>query len=98
MDDVFKALASSPRRRILNYLAHGPMTAGDIAERFDMTKPSISKHLSILKSAGLIAEEKKGQFVHYRLIEESLVNTLYDFVSAVCPGARKIKREMAKDE
>src|SRR5262245_38325576 len=93
MADVFKALASNPRRRILNHLAHGPLSAGEIADLFDMTKPSISKHLAILRDAGLIREEKRGQFVIYSLVEESLTNTLYGFLSAFCPEARKTDRE-----
>src|ERR1043166_3998309 len=93
MADVFKALSSNPRRRILNHLAHGPLAAGEIAGLFDMTKPSISKHLAILRDAGLIREEKRGQFVIYSLVEESLTNTLYGFLSAFCPQARKINRE-----
>jgi len=93
MPDVFKALSSNPRRRILNHLAHGPLSAGAIADLFDMTKPSISKHLAILREAGLIREEKRGQFVIFSLVEESLTNTLYGFLSTFCPEARKINRE-----
>ncbi len=68
MEAVFQALASGKRRQILAYLSHSSMTAGEIASRFDITKPSLSKHLRILENAGLIACEKKGQFVHYSLI------------------------------
>ena len=53
MSNAFKALSSEPRRRILNHLAGGPMTVGEIAAQFDMATPSISKHLSVLKEAGL---------------------------------------------
>ena len=73
------------------------MTAGEIAERFDISKPSLSKHLSILENAGLITREKKGQFVHYALEPESLANSLNGFVQQVCPVSRPLKREaMAK--
>lgn len=96
MEDVFKALSSTPRRRMLNHLANGPLTAGEIAGKFDMTKPSISKHLAILKAAGLITEEKRGQFVHYQLADENLVNSLYGFLSNFCPEARAIKQERAR--
>lgn len=95
MEDVFKALSSNVRRRILNHLANGPLTAGEIAAKFDMTKPSISKHLGILKAAGLIVEHKRGQFVHYRLADENLINSLYGFLSNFCPEARAIKKQRA---
>jgi len=93
MDAVFEALASQVRRRILAYLSAGSLTAGEIADRFDISKPSVSKHLSILENAGLIKGEKKGQFVHYTLVRESLVNTLNGFVQEVCPVTRPLKKE-----
>jgi ArsR family transcriptional regulator, arsenate/arsenite/antimonite-responsive transcriptional repressor len=96
MDKIFEALSSGVRRKILAYLSAGPLTAGEIAGRFEMSKPSVSKHLSILENAGLIQSEKRGQFIHYSLVRESLVNTLNGFVQEVCPVARPIKRESEK--
>ena len=93
IEKVFQALASGVRRKILAYLSGGPMIAGDIAERFDMSKPSLSKHLSILENAGLISGEKKGQYIHYSLVEDNLTNTLNGFVQDVCPVSRPIKKE-----
>ena len=93
MDKIFQALSSQVRRKILAYLSASSMTAGEIAERFDISKPSLSKHLSVLENAGLVQGEKKGQFVHYSLIEENLVNTLNGFVQEVCPVARPLKKE-----
>jgi DNA-binding transcriptional ArsR family regulator len=93
MQAVFEALASTPRRKILAYLAEAELTAGEIAARFDMSKPAISKHLSILENAGLIRGDKRGQFVHYSLVPDSLVNTLDGFVQEVCPVSRPLKRE-----
>ena len=90
---VFDALSSNPRRRILNYLSATSLTAGEIAERFDMTKPSLSKHLKILETAGLITSEKKGQYVFYSLNRDSLVNNLYDFIANFCPEGSPLKRE-----
>lgn len=90
---VFEALSSSVRRKILAYLAGGPLTAGDIAERFEISKPSISKHLALLETAALIRGEKKGQFIHYSLVRENLVNTLNGYVQEVCPVSRPIKKE-----
>jgi len=85
-----KAIASEPRRRILNHLAGGPMTVGEIAAQFDMAMPSISKHLSVLKAAGLVHEQKRGQFVIYSVATDNLVNSLYGFLTPFCPDARRI--------
>src|SRR5271165_5638518 len=95
MQSVFEALASRPRRKILALLAHTELSAGEIAARFDMSKPSISQHLAVLEAAGLVASEKRGQFVFYRQVSENLVNTLNSFVQEVCPVARPLKRESA---
>ncbi len=69
------------------------LTAGDIAARFAMSRPAISKHLSILETAGLIRSERRGQFIHYALVRDNLVNTLNGFVQEVCPVSRPLKRE-----
>lgn len=100
MQRVFEALSSTVRRKILAYLAHAELTAGDIASRFAISKPAVSQHLSILEAAGLVRSEKRGQFVHYSLVRDSLVNTLNDFVQEVCPVSKPLKAESArlKDE
>lgn len=92
---VFEALASAPRRKILAFLSAGSLTAGEIAKRFEMSKPSVSQHLSVLETAGLIEKEKRGQFVHYTLVRNNLVNTINGFVQEVCVVARPLKREAA---
>lgn len=96
MDKVFEALASAPRRKILAYLSQVDLTAGEIAARFDMSKPAISKHLQILEAAGLVTSEKRGQFVHYALVREHLANTLNGFVQNVCPVSVPLKKESAR--
>lgn len=93
MQRVFEALASAPRRKILAYLAHAELNAGEIAARFDMSKPAVSQHLSVLENAGLIVSEKRGQYVYYRLVPESVANTLNAYVQEVCPVARPLKKE-----
>lgn len=93
LDKVFEALSSTVRRKILAYLSATDLTAGEIAERFNISKPSISKHLSVLENAGLIASERRGQFIHYRLVRDSLVNTLNGYLQEVCPVSRPLKRE-----
>ncbi len=67
MNAIFKALNDVTRREILELLKEKDLTAGDIAASFDISKPSISHHLDILKRADLIASEKKGQFVIYAI-------------------------------
>ena len=93
MQSVFEALASPVRRKILAYLAHTELSAGDIASRFAMSKPSISQHLSVLEGAGLVRSEKRGQFVFYSQVQESIMNTLAGFVQEVCPVGRPLRRE-----
>jgi ArsR family transcriptional regulator, arsenate/arsenite/antimonite-responsive transcriptional repressor len=67
MNKAFKALNDPTRRRILELLRQQDMTAGDIAEEFDMSFPSISHHLDLLRQAGLVTSMKEGQFVRYSL-------------------------------
>jgi DNA-binding transcriptional ArsR family regulator len=77
MNAIFKALNDETRRKIIELLKQKDMNAGEIAEEFNISKPSISHHLDILKRAGLITSEKKGQFVNYSLnttIVEDLLN------------------------
>lgn len=96
LDRVFEALSSTVRRKILAYLSATELTAGEIAQRFEISKPSISKHLSILENAGLIAGERRGQFIHYRLVGDNLMNTLNGYLQEVCPVSRPLKRESAR--
>jgi DNA-binding transcriptional ArsR family regulator len=93
MEKAFKALSSTPRRRILNHLAGGPMTVGEIAAQFDMAMPSISKHLSVLYEAGLVHQQKRGQHIIYSIAADNLANSLYSFLTPFCPEARKITLE-----
>lgn len=77
MNSLFKALNDETRRQIVELLKERDMNAGEIAEQFDISKPSISHHLDILKRADLITGEKKGQFVEYSLntsILEDVIN------------------------
>lgn len=67
MGDAFKALSDPTRRKILELLQEKPLNAGEIAEYFQMSKPSISHHLSILKASGLIVDERQGQNIIYSL-------------------------------
>lgn len=67
MNDIFKALSDPTRRKILELLVESDLTAGDISENFNISKPSISHHLNILKKNNLVLFEKKGQTIIYSL-------------------------------
>ena len=93
IDRIFDALASRPRREILAYLSKAELTTAELAARFAMTAPSISRHLSVLENAGLVSSERRGQKVLYRLNPDNLVNTLTGFAFEICPVAGPLKRE-----
>ncbi len=95
IDSVFEALSSTPRRKILAYLSETSLTAGEISERFEMSKPALSKHLQILENAGLVSSEKRGQFVHYSLADENMLATLHTFLTTFCPVGGPLKKESA---
>jgi len=67
LNDAFKALSDPTRRKILDLLKEGDLTAGEIAEHFNITKPSISNHLNLLKQAELVWVERRGQHIVYSL-------------------------------
>ncbi len=92
-DRIFEALASIPRRKILAYLSESELTTGELAARFEMTAPSISRHLSVLENAGLVKSERRGQRVLYSLVPDNLVNTLTGFALEICPVGGPLKRE-----
>lgn len=95
MEAVFQALGSATRRRILAYLSRTSLTAGQISDRFDMSKPAISKHLRVLENAGLVTRRKDGLFVHYHLAKDNLFASLNDFLVNFCPEGRPLKLEGA---
>lgn len=76
MANLFKALGDPTRRAILDMLKERDCTAGEIGDAFDMTAPSISHHLGILKNAGLVTDTREGRFIRYELnttvLEEAL--------------------------
>ncbi len=96
MQKEFQALASTPRRKILAYLAHAELSAGEIAERFAMSKSAVSQHLNVLENAGMVESEKRGQYVYYRLLPEAVANVLNGYLQQVCPVSRPLKRESAE--
>jgi DNA-binding transcriptional ArsR family regulator len=94
MNKVFKALADPTRRRVLELLRTSPMTAGELADQFDLSKPTMSAHFSVLKEADLIYAEKQGTTITYRLRMSVLEDALLGFAFAfgIEPAPRKPKR------
>lgn len=79
MDSLFKAMNDPTRREILSLLKRKSLTAGEIADEFDISKPSISHHLEILKNADLVTSEKKGQFILYS-INTTILDDLLTYI------------------
>ncbi|MFF1838787.1 metalloregulator ArsR/SmtB family transcription factor [Streptomyces sp. NPDC058231] len=82
---AFRALADPTRRQILEDLRGGQLSAGEIASRFAISAPSISRHLGVLKGAGLVTERRDGNRILYTLADDRLANSIGRFLSAVCP-------------
>ncbi|MBS1919935.1 MAG: winged helix-turn-helix transcriptional regulator [Bacteroidetes bacterium] len=84
MNIIFKSLNDPTRRKILEMLQEKDMTAGEIAEKFQISWPSISHHLDLLKQAKLVTTEKEGQFVYYSLnttVMDEILKWLLQFKS-----------------
>ena len=92
-DEVFAALASLPRRRALAFLAQTALSTTDLAGRFGMSPPAVSRHLAVLQRAGLVSAERHGQRVLYRLNRDALLDALGGLASAVDGPLRRAPRE-----
>jgi DNA-binding transcriptional ArsR family regulator len=83
MSQVFRALSDPTRRRVLQLLRDGPMSAGELSDRFDVSKPTMSAHFAVLKDADLVHAEKCGKSVIYHLklsvLEEALMGFVHSF-------------------
>lgn len=90
MTSIFKALADPTRRQVLQMLRAGPMSAGDLADAFAVSKPTMSAHFAVLVAADLIEAEKSGRTIMYRLkmsvLEEALMGFAQAFGLQVTPG------------
>ena len=83
LQDTIKALSDPTRRKILELLKKGPMSAGELGKEFDMTGATMSHHLSILKKAGLVQDQKKGTFIYYEIntsVMEDLLSWVVSFM------------------
>ena len=88
-NEAFKALADPTRREILALLRRGEMTAGALAERFDMTKPSMSHHFTVLKEADLITSRREGQQIWYGLNTTVVEDLMAWAMGLIDDGKRK---------
>jgi DNA-binding transcriptional ArsR family regulator len=82
MNLVFKALSDPTRRRVLELLRTGPLSAGELAEEFHVSKPTMSAHFAVLREAGLVISEKQGKSVVYELQLSVLEDALLNFAGA----------------
>jgi ArsR family transcriptional regulator len=92
MNNLFKALNDKTRRDILELLKKEDLTAGQIADHFNFSKPTISHHLDLLKQAELLSSVKKGQFVFYSLnttVMDELLKWMLQFTATGLPGIKK---------
>jgi DNA-binding transcriptional ArsR family regulator len=89
MPDAFRALADPTRREILRLLRDGPRTSGEIAERFPTSWPTVSRHLAVLRDAGLILSERNGQQVVYELNTTVFQDVLEQVLEWARPARRK---------
>lgn len=92
MNLVFRALADPTRREILQLLRARRMTAGEIADQFDLSKPTLSGHFAILREAGLVTSDKTGTTVTYRLNISVLEDALLGFADTFGIGEPNVRR------
>jgi DNA-binding transcriptional ArsR family regulator len=92
LQNTLKALADPIRREILNLLKKGRMSAGEIAEHFDVTGASISRHLSVLKEADLIRDTREGKFIYYEL-NASVLEEIMLWITDLKEGTENDKKE-----
>lgn len=100
MNLVFKALADPTRRKVLELLRRRPMTAGELADQFEVSRPTMSAHFNVLKEAGLIDARKQGTTITYRLrlsvLEEALLGFGQMFgIGATAPSPTPVSDEVS---
>ena len=89
---VFRALADPTRRQILRHLRDGDLSAGEITRRFPISAPSISRHLAVLKAAGLVTVRRDANRIYYSLLADRLTASVGSFLAAVCPDPAPRRR------
>src|SRR5436853_1585762 len=98
-DRIFDALASGPRRQILRELSQAERTTSALAARFALSAPAVSRHLSVLENAGLVASRRDGQRVLYGLVRDTLMEALSGFAAelAMGPGAEPARPKRQRE-
>lgn len=94
-NQAFHALADETRRMILRLLRDGPLTSGEIANRFDSSWPTISRHLAVLREAGLVVTERHGQEIRYELntsVFQDLIQHLVEWTRPTSVTSRRIRK------
>lgn len=89
---AFRALADDTRREILRLLRDGPLTSGEIAARFDSSWPTISRHLAVLRDAGLVVTERRGQEIRYELDTSVFQDLVQHLIEWTRPSGRPHRR------
>jgi len=92
---AFRALADETRREILRLLREGPLTSGEIADRFDSSWPTISRHLAVLRDAGLVVTERRGQEIRYELdtsVFQDLIQHLIEWTRPTRGASRRASK------
>jgi DNA-binding transcriptional ArsR family regulator len=100
-NQAFRALADETRREILRLLRDGPLSSGDIAVRFNSSWPTISRHLAVLRDAGLVVTERHGQEIRYELntsVFQDVVQHLIDWTRPTSRARRSPKRRTRRQE
>jgi DNA-binding transcriptional ArsR family regulator len=98
MNAIFKALADPTRRKVLQLLRRRPMTAGELSERFTVSKPTMSAHFAVLREADLVEAHKQGTTITYRLKLSVLEDALLGFSEACGIGVSKGPRDRSELE
>ena len=98
MEAVLKAIAAPHRRQILSLVREGELSAGEIAAHFDVTRPAVSQHLTVLKEAGLVDERRNGTQRLYRARPEGLVDVKAFVEDFWDPRLEALKREAEREE
>jgi DNA-binding transcriptional ArsR family regulator len=94
-NQAFRALANETRRMILRLLRDGPLTSGAIADRFDSSWPTVSRHLAVLREAGLVVTERHGQEIRYELntsVFQDLIQHLVEWTRPTSGASRRIRK------
>jgi len=94
-NQAFRALGDETRRVILRLLRDGPLTSGEIADRFDSSWPTISRHLAVLREAGLVMTERHGQEIRYELntsVFQDLIQHLVEWTRPTSGASRRIRK------